>query len=157
VFDGVLADRPNQINRLRDDVETTASQLLEISVPDGQVTEAGLRNDISVGIQYIASWLRGNGAAAIFNLMEDAATAEIARSQVWQWVRHRARLEDGREVTAALAGDLEAEELAKIRKAIGDENYDAGRFDEAAELFRRVALGDDLVEFLTLPALERLE
>jgi malate synthase len=158
VFDGVLADRPNQINRLRDDVETTASQLLEISVPDGQVTEAGLRNDISVGIQYIASWLRGNGAAAIFNLMEDAATAEIARSQVWQWVRHGAGLGDGRTVTRELVRELADDELETIRSEVGDEFfYGQGRPDESRALFEQVALSDDFVEFLTLPAYGHLD
>ena len=156
VFDGVLADRPNQIARRRDDVQVSASQLLDVAVPDGRTTEDGLRNDISVGIQYLASWLRGNGAAAIFNLMEDTATAEIARSQVWQWVRHGARLVDGREVTAALVRKLEREELAKLREALGAGGYANGRFDLAAGLFERVALADELVEFLTLPAVEEL-
>ena len=113
------------------------------------MTEDGLRNDIGVGIQYIASWLRGNGAAVVFNLMEDTATAEISRSQVWQWVRHGARLPDGREVTAELVRELEREELDKLRSTLGEEAYEGGRFGEAADLFEQVALDDELVEFLT--------
>jgi len=157
VFDGVLGERPNQLERTRDEVEVSPRQLLDVAVPDGEVTEAGLRNDISVGIQYLASWLRGNGAVAVFNLMEDAATAEISRSQVWQWVRHGVALPDGREVTAELVRELEREELEKLRSSFGEAAYEDGRFGEAAELFERIALDDDLVEFLTLPAMERLE
>ena len=133
-----------------------ASQLLDVDVPGGRITEAGLRNNISVGIRYIASWLQGNGAAAIFNLMEDAATAEIARSQVWQWIRHRAELDDGRQVTLELALGIQDSELASLRESLGDDAYDAGRYAEAAELFRQVALSADLAEFLTIPALERI-
>ena len=157
VFDAVLGERPNQLERTRDEVEVSPEQLLDVAVPDGEVTEAGLRNDISVGVQYLASWLRGNGAAAVFNLMEDTATAEISRSQVWQWVRHGALLPDGRKVTAELVRELEREELDKLRSSFGEDAYEGGRFGEAAELFERVALDDDLVEFLTLPAIERLE
>jgi malate synthase len=157
VFDAVLGERPNQLERERDEVEVSEAQLLDVAVPDGEVTEDGLRNDISVGIQYIASWLRGNGAAVVFNLMEDTATAEISRSQVWQWVRHGARLPDGREVTAELVRELEREELDKLRSTLGEEAYEGGRFGEAADLFEHVALDDELVEFLTLPAIERLE
>src|ERR671911_436144 len=157
VFDAVLGERPNQLERKRDEVEVSDAQLLDVDVPDGEVTEDGLRNDISVGIQYIASWLRGNGAAVVFNLMEDTATAEISRSQVWQWVRHGARLPDGREVTAELVRELEREELDKLRSTLGEEAYQGGRYGEAADLFEQVALDDELVEFLTLPAIERLE
>jgi malate synthase len=157
VFDATLGDHPNQLERRRDDVEVRAAELLELTVPEGRVTEAGIRNNISVGIQYIASWLRGNGAAAIFNLMEDTATAEISRSQVWQWIRHGVRLEDGREATTELALELQREELAKLRDSLGAEAYESGRFDEAAALFAEVALADQLVEFLTLPAIERLD
>src|SRR5437588_415685 len=97
-FDAVLGDRPNQIDRRRDGVQVSAQQLIDVAVPDGAITEAGLRLNVSVGIQYLESWLRGNGAAAINNLMEDAATAEISRSQVWQWIHHRARMQEGAEV-----------------------------------------------------------
>jgi malate synthase len=156
VFDSVLGDRPNQLGFARADVEVAASELLDVEIAGGRITEAGLRNDIGVGIRYIASWLGGNGAAAIFNLMEDTATAEIARSQVWQWIRHRSELDDGRTVTPELALEVQREELAALRESLGDEAYEAGRYEEAAELFTRVALSADLAEFLTLPALERL-
>jgi malate synthase len=156
VFDSALSDRPNQLGFTRADVDVKASQLLDVDVPGGRITEAGLRNNISVGIRYIASWLQGNGAAAIFNLMEDAATAEIARSQVWQWIRHRAELDDGRQVTLELALGIQDSELASLRESLGDEAYDAGRYAEAAELFGQVALAADLPEFLTIPALERI-
>jgi len=156
VFDAALGERPNQLDVARDDVEVAASELLEVSIPEGQITEDGLRNNVGVGIRYIASWLTGNGAAAIFNLMEDAATAEISRSQVWQWIRHRAELDDGRPVTPELALRIRDEELAALRESLGDEAYEAGRYAEAGEVFTQVALSADLAEFLTLAAQERL-
>jgi malate synthase len=113
---------------------------------------------VNVGIQYISSWLRGNGAAAIHHLMEDAATAEIARSQVWQWVRHGAALDNDERVTPELVRRIEDEELEKIRSEVGDEFfYSQGRPDESRELFEDVALSDRFVDFLTLGAYERLE
>ncbi len=151
-FDKVLGARPNQIERQRDDVRVTAADLLDVRVPGGTITEAGLRNNVSVAIQYLESWLRGTGAVAIFNLMEDAATAEIARSQVWQWVRHGARLHEGPAVTRALVRAIEREELEKLRAALGAETYAAGRFADATNLFEQVALGEEFVEFLTIPA-----
>ena len=151
-FNSVLGDRPQQLGRQREEVRTSARDLLDVRVPDGTVTEAGLRTNISVGIQYVESWLRGTGAAALYNLMEDAATAEIARSQVWQWVRHAARLNGGAPVTADLVRRLEAEELARIRREVGAEMFDKGRFEEARALFEEVALSDTFVEFLTIPA-----
>ncbi|HEY8394629.1 MAG TPA: malate synthase A [Thermaerobacter sp.] len=157
VFDGVLGERPNQVERLRDDVQVTARDLLDVRVPGGEITEAGLRNNVSVGIQYLASWLRGNGAAAIFNLMEDAATAEIARAQVWQWVRHGASLKEGPRVTADLVRRIADEEMEKIRAEVGDEFFRNGRFAEARELFEQVALSEEFIEFLTLPAYERID
>ena len=157
VFDQFLGDRPNQVNRRRDDVEVEPEQLLDVRVPGGTITEAGLRNNVSVGLQYLESWLRGVGAAAIYNLMEDAATAEISRSQVWQWVRHGVRLEEGPEVTADLVRRVEDEELEKVRAAIGEETYSHGRFDDARAVFEEVALGDRFVEFLTLPAYDRID
>ena len=157
VFDAVLGDRPNQLERSREDVDVSAADLLDPTVPNGEVTEDGLRNDITVGIQYLASWLRGNGAAAVLNLMEDAATAEISRSQVWQWVHHGTALPDGRRITAELVREIEREELGKLYDAFGPDDYDRGRFEEAAELFEEVALGDEPVEFLTLPAIERID
>jgi malate synthase len=155
-FDEVLGERPNQIERGREDVHVQASQLADLRVPGGRITEAGLRTNVSVGIRYIESWLRGNGAAAIDNLMEDAATAEISRSQVWQWVHHGAKLEDGRAVTAELVRRTEAEELDRIRRALGD-GYPATRFETARGLFDRVALSEPLADFLTPSAYELLE
>jgi malate synthase len=156
VFDSVLVDRPNQLERMRDDVEVSASELLDVAVPGGNFTEAGLRANVGIAIRYLASWLRGNGAAAIFNLMEDTATAEISRSQVWQWIHHRARLDDGREVTPELALEILREELAGLRESLNGDEFDLGRFEEAAELFTEVALSEELGEFLTIPALKKL-
>ena len=159
-FDRVLGDAPNQVERRRDDVEVSAAQLLDVPSTPGDITEAGLRANVNVGIQYISSWLRGNGAAAIYGLMEDAATAEISRSQVWQWIRHDAQLADGRRVTPELVRDLASAELERIRGEIGDDEWfeREGRPRQSRELFERVALSgrDEFVEFLTLPAYEAL-
>ncbi|HWP41782.1 MAG TPA: malate synthase A [Blastocatellia bacterium] len=155
-FDQILERRPNQIDRKREEVSVSAGDLLKIEVPGGRITEAGLRNNISVAIQYIESWLRGVGAAALYNLMEDAATAEIARSQVWQWVRHRAHLKEGPQVTRELVLKMEGEELDRVRLSIGDETYERGRFEDARKIFEQVALSDNFIEFLTLPAYDRL-
>ncbi len=149
-FDLVLGDRPNQLERQRDDVTTSAADLLNVAATEGEVTEEGLRNDVSVAIQYLSSWLRGTGAAAIYNLMEDAATAEIARSQVWQWLRH------GRFDRARVRTVID-EELERLREQFGDEVYDRSRAGEAREIFEQVALGDEFVEFLTLPAYDYLD
>ncbi len=156
VFDRVLGDRPNQLERTREDVNIDAKQLLDVAVPDGKITEAGLRNNIAVGVRYLTSWLGGNGAAAIFNLMEDAATAEISRSQVWQWIRHKAKLDDGREVTKELARQIMDEEVDRFRQELNGDAAVNQLIDTAAELFAEVALGDELVEFLTIPASKRL-
>jgi malate synthase len=158
-FDRVLGERPNQVDRRRDDVDVSADELLDIAATPGSITETGLRSDVNVGIQYISSWLRGNGAAGIYGLMEDAATAEISRSQVWQWIHHGRTLEDGTPITRDLVRRLEGEELEKIRAEIGDDAWfeTEGRPQESRELFEQVALGDELVEFLTLPAYERLD
>jgi malate synthase len=158
-FDEVLGSKPNQLSRRRDDVSVSAADLLDVASTPGEITEQGLRSDVNVGIQYISSWLRGNGAAGIYGLMEDAATAEIARAQVWQWIHHRAELDDGRTVTAELVRELERAELERIRAEIGDDDWfrSEGRPDLSRELFERVALSDEFVEFLTLPAYERLE
>src|SRR5215470_13520548 len=120
VFDGVLGDAPNQLGKLRDDVQVTAAQLLDIASTPGEVTEAGLRSNISVGLQYLASWLAGHGAVAIFNLMEDAATAEISRSQVWQWIHNDIALAEGQQITGELVEKIIDEELAKIAEALGE-------------------------------------
>jgi malate synthase len=148
VFDEQMPG-PNQIERTRDDVVVTAADLL--AVPEGPITEAGLRTNVSVGVQYIEAWLRGVGAVPINNLMEDAATAEISRAQVWQWIRHpRGRLDDGRKVTIELVRQTLDEELLAIRRQLGEERYAAGRFDLARSLFDRLISSDNFEEFLTL-------
>jgi malate synthase len=158
-FDKVLGERPNQVDRQRDDVDVGAAELLDVVSTPGEITEAGLRSNVNVGIQYISSWLRGNGAAAIYGLMEDAATAEISRSQVWQWIRHGKTVEDGTQITSDLVRRLETEELERIRTEIGDDEWfeTQGRARESRELFERVALSGELAEFLTIPAYEHLD
>ena len=152
VFDGVLGANPNQIDRSRADVKVTADDLLDVAATPGDVTEAGLRSDISVGIQYLESWLRGTGAVAINNLMEDAATAEIARSQVWQWLHNDIELADGTRVTKDLVERLIDEEMHAIRERDGEQSFTAGRWDDARVLFTDMALADDYEDFLTVPA-----
>ncbi len=158
-FDAVLGDRSNQVERRRDDVTPSAGALLDVASAPGSRTEEGLRSNVNVGIQYISSWLRGNGAAGIYGLMEDAATAEIARGQVWQWIRHEATLDDGRTITPDLVRELATSELERIRGEIADDEWfeREGRPDLSRALFERVALSDDFVEFLTLPAYEELQ
>jgi malate synthase len=156
IFADFMGDRDNQIDRQRPEVSVEARQLLDLRVPDGAITDAGLRANISIGIQYIDSWLRGTGAAAIFNLMEDAATAEISRSQVWQWVHHGATLANGQRVTRELVRQLGDDELNKIRQSMGSQAT-ASRIDEARELFDAVALSDEFVEFLTVPAYTKID
>jgi malate synthase len=141
VFDSVLGERQNQVERQREDVFVEAGDLLDVRVPGGDVTEDGIRNNVSVGLRYLESWLRGVGAAALYNLMEDAATAEISRAQIWQWIKHG---KAGREHVRR----LEDAELAEVG---------AGRWDDAHAVFDRVALGEDFEEFLTLPAYEYLD
>jgi malate synthase len=155
-FERVLGDRPNQIDRQRDDVGVSADELLDVRVPDGEITEAGLRTNVGVGLQYLASWFSGVGAAAIDNLMEDAATAEISRSQIWQWVEHGAELATGQPVTAEMARAAIATEMASLRRQLGEASFDERRFDEARSVFERVALSPAFVEFLTLPAYDLL-
>jgi malate synthase len=155
IFDSVLGDAPNQLGKLREDVQVTAAQLLDVRSTPGEITETGLRNNVSVGLQYLASWLAGQGAVAIFNLMEDAATAEISRSQVWQWLHNDIHLAEGPQVTKELVDQVITSELGKIAEAAGDA-YESARYAEAADLFREVALADDYAEFLTLPAYERM-
>jgi malate synthase len=148
---------PNQYHRQRPDVNVTAQDLLRFA-PDKPITEAGLRNNIQVGIQYIGSWLAGNGCVPIFNLMEDAATAEISRSQVWQWMRSpQGVLDDGRRVTRELFQAMLAEELHKTPAIVGADAYGAGRYAEGAKLFEELTTSDDYVEFLTLPAYARID
>jgi malate synthase len=156
-FDRVLGSRPNQLEKQRPDVAARAEQLLDVRVPGGSITEEGLRMDVSVGIQYIESWLRGVGAAAINNLMEDVATAEISRSQVWQWVRHSSRLADGQVVTADLVREIADDEMAKIRERLGGDLWSKGRFAEARRAFEQVALAEEFPPFLTLVAQRSLD
>ena len=152
-FDAVLGDRPNQLERQRDDVSVTAAELIDLRVPGGEITEAGLRNNVAVGLRYLANWLSGSGAVGVFNLMEDVATAEIARSQVWQWCQHGARLAEGPGVDADRVRGIEKEELEVLREEGGPA---AQRADVAHALFEDVALGSGFVEFLTFPAYEAL-
>jgi malate synthase len=147
----------NQIDRKREDVQVTAADLLAFA-PSEPITEKGLRVNINVGIQYLESWLRGSGCVPIFNLMEDAATSEISRAQVWQWIRNpRGVLSDGRKVTIELFRKTTAEELAKIKAAVGEESYRKGKFSEAAQLFDQITTSDEFVDFLTLPGYDELE
>jgi malate synthase len=157
VFEKGLGGAPNQLSRRRDDVVVTAADLLDLASTPGQITEGGLRTDVNVGFQYISFWLRGRGAAAINSLMEDTATAEISRSQIWQWVHHGVELSDGRALTREFVRDVLDEETAKIRARVGDEIWQAGRPDETRAIFERVALSEDLVEFLALEAYEYLD
>lgn len=148
-----LMPEPNQVAKQRNDVAATAKDLL--AVADGTITEKGVRLNIEVGILYTAAWLRGNGAVPIHNLMEDAATAEISRAQLWQWIRHpKGILDDGRKVTRELFRQILGEEMAKIKSSVGDERYAAGKYDEAAELFARLSEDDHFADFLTVPAYE---
>ena len=157
VFETGLGGSPNQLERRRDDVQVSASDLLNLSATPGAITEKGLRTDVNVGFQYISFWLTGRGAAAINSMMEDAATAEISRSQIWQWVHHGVQLEEGPTVTRELVRQILDEETAKIREAVGDEVWRAGRPEETREIFEGVALSTELIEFLTIPAYEYLD
>jgi malate synthase len=148
--------QPNQVDRKREDVNITPDDLLKFG-PDSPITEKGLRTNINVGVQYLGSWLAGNGCVPIFNLMEDAATAEISRSQVWQWIRSpKGVLDDGRKVTVEMFRSMLAEEMEKIKAYLGG-HYAAGQYEEAAQLFDRLTTSDDFVEFLTLPGYEKLD
>ncbi|MFK4221858.1 malate synthase A [Streptomyces sp. NPDC019890] len=155
-FDAVLGSRPNQKDRLREDVSVAAGDLIAIDSLDAKPTYEGLRNAVQVGIRYIEAWLRGLGAVAIFNLMEDAATAEISRSQIWQWINAGVVFENGELATADLARRVAAEELAAIREEIGEEAFTAGNWQQAHDLLLKVALDENYEEFLTLSAYEQL-
>ena len=153
-FVNVLGDRANQIDKKRDDVKVDAADLLDFD-PKAPITEAGLRMNINVGIHYVGSWLAGNGCVPIHNLMEDAATAEISRSQVWQWIRSpKGVLDDGRKVDAALVRTLIPEELAKVKAVVGP---DSPTYDHAAEIFEQMATQPEFAEFLTLPLYEEIQ
>ncbi|WP_309051411.1 malate synthase A [Streptomyces sp.] len=155
-FDAVLGDRPNQKDRLREDVSVAPGDLIAIDSLDAKPTYEGLRNAVQVGIRYIEAWLRGLGAVAIFNLMEDAATAEISRSQIWQWINAGVVFENGETATPELARKVAAEELAAIREEIGEEAFAAGKWQQAHDLLLHVSLDADYADFLTLPAYEQL-
>ncbi|MBT2381307.1 malate synthase [Streptomyces sp. CB00316] len=155
-FDAVLGEKPNQKDRLREDVSVAAGDLIAIDTLDARPTYEGLRNAVAVGIRYIEAWLRGLGAVAIFNLMEDAATAEISRSQIWQWINAEVVFENGEHATADLARKVAAEELAAIREEIGEETFTAGKWQQAHDLLLQVSLDQDYADFLTLPAYEQL-
>jgi malate synthase len=147
---------PNQYGKQRPDVSVAAKDLLSFQ-PEKPITEAGLRNNISVGIQYLGAWLAGNGCVPVFNLMEDAATAEISRSQIWQWIRSpKGKLDDGRKVTVELFRQLLKEELPKVKAYLGEEGWKAGKYDEGARLFDEITTGE-YVEFLTLPAYQKID
>ena len=152
-----IMPQANQIDRKRDDVNVASEDLLDFG-PSGPITERGLRTNVSVGVQYLEAWLRGSGAVPIFNLMEDAATAEISRAQVWQWIRHpRGTLDDGRKVTKELFRSVLNEELAKIKTQMGEKRFANRKFDAARELFDRITTDDEFAEFLTLPGYEKLD
>ena len=152
-FDAVMKE-PNQIARKRQDVHVTPADLL--TMPSGSKTEAGLRQNVAVGIGYVEAWLRGIGCVPLFNLMEDAATAEISRAQVWQWVRHGQKLDDGRLITKELVRQIVREENEKVKAQMGAERYAAGRYEDAAQLMIDLVEQPVFHEFLTLPAYERI-
>jgi malate synthase len=154
-FDKIMP-QPNQIEKLREDVAVTAADLLK--VPDGTITEEGLRTNIDVGIQYMANWLSGLGCVPIYNLMEDAATAEISRTQVWQWIHHSdGVLSDGRKVTLEMSRKVMDQEMQKIKKTIGAKRFASGNYELAARLFDDIIANEELEEFLTLRAYEHLD
>jgi malate synthase len=152
-FDQVMKT-PNQIDRQRDDVKASAKDLLDFQ-PQKPITENGLRININIGIQYLGAWLAGTGCVPIYNLMEDAATAEISRAQIWHWIRSPlGTLDDGRKVTRELFRKLVPQELDKVREMLGAQQYAAGKYREAADLFEQLTLDDNFADFLTLPAYE---
>lgn len=150
-FDKVLATNPNQISKQRPEVNVTAEDLLNVSATEGAVSEAGVRTNISVSLRYLESWLGGNGAVGIFGLMEDAATAEISRAQIWQWIHNRVKLDDGREVTRELCQSLMDEESAKFKAEIGDDPQRQANLTRAVQIFGDISLQDEFPTFLTVP------
>ena len=158
IFDRVLAERPHQKERSREEVNVTANDLLDFHIPHGEITEAGLRLNINVGLQYLDAWLRGLGAVGIYNLMEDAATAEICRSQLWQWIHHpSASLSDGRKISGNLYRQFLAEEIEKIKTLYGSQAYPESKMNTAIELFDELVTSKQFAEFLTLAAYEKLD
>lgn len=150
-FDKVLGTNPNQISKQRPEVNVTAEDLLNVSATEGAVSEAGVRTNISVSLRYLESWLGGNGAVGIFGLMEDAATAEISRAQIWQWIHNRVKLDDGREVTRELCQSLMDEESAKFKAEIGDDAQRQANLARAVQIFGDISLQDEFPTFLTVP------
>jgi malate synthase len=158
VFDRALGDKPHQKDRLRQEVEVSARDLTDFIVPGGEISEIGLRTNISVALQYIESWLRGVGAAAIYNLMEDAATAEISRAQVWQWTNHpEASLSEGRKITRQMVDEILPQEINNIRTMYGDQVFASGKFDQAQQILERLVGKKEFADFLTLIAYEYLD
>jgi malate synthase len=156
-FDAILGDRPNQIDRRRDDVVPDAAVLADLGATPGEVTEAGLRSNVGIGFRYISFWLGGRGAVGLDNMMEDAATAEISRSQIWQWIHNGTTLEDGTVIDRELVSRILDEELERIRAEVGEETWEAGRPEDTRRIFEAVALGDDFPDFLTEMAYELLD
>jgi malate synthase len=154
VFDRMMP-QPNQLSKLREDVSIARADLLQPH--EGTRTEAGFRENIRVGVQYMEAWLRGRGAVPIYNMMEDAATAEISRAQIWQFIKYGVTLEGGVKVTPAWFEGVYNEELARVKQEIGAANYEAGRFPEAARLFKDMSLAPDFADFLTLPAYQMIK
>jgi malate synthase len=152
-FDSVMPDA-NQLKNLREDVNITASDLLR--VPSGDITESGIRANIRIGIQYVEAWLRGNGCVPLYHLMEDAATAEISRAQLWQWIYHKAMLNDGRQLTAQIFDEWMTEELEIIESQVGLDRFISGKFSHASSLFSDMIKEEDFDEFLTIPAYNQL-
>ncbi|MEN8041951.1 MAG: malate synthase A [Actinomycetota bacterium] len=157
IFDEVLGDAPNQLSKQRPEVSVTREDLTSFAVEGGRITDGGVRQNVDVAIQYIASWLHGTGAAAIYNLMEDAATAEISRSQIWQWVHSGSSTTEGELITPEFVNKIADEETHRLRAELGHDIYEGARFEEARHLFTEVALAEDFPDFLTLPAYEILE
>jgi malate synthase len=157
-FDKLLGKKSHQKERLREEVQIAAKDLLSFNIPGGQITEAGLRNNINVAIQYLEAWLQGSGAVGIFNLMEDAATAEISRSQVWQWLHHaNAALAGGRQISTELYRGLLSEEMEKIKSMVGAERFAVGKYELARRLFDQLVTAKNFVEFLTVAAYEHMD
>jgi malate synthase len=157
-FDKLLEKKPHQKERLREEVQVAAKELLNFNIPGGQITETGLRNNINVAIQYLEAWLQGSGAVGIYNLMEDAATAEISRSQVWQWLHHAdAALADSRKISTELYRGLLSEEMEKIKAMVGAPRFAAGKYGLARQLFDQLVTARNFIEFLTLVAYAQLE
>jgi malate synthase len=155
-FDKVLGQNPHQKHILREDVNVSAEDLRNFAIEGGKITEQGLRTNIHVGILYIESWLSGVGAAALYNLMEDAATAEISRAQVWQWLKTAAKLDDGRVIDKNLYEKLLSEEIEKCKKYLGEERLQTGKLTQAIELFNNLVLQEHFEDFLTIPAYQLL-